>query len=151
MSSPSLQLFFSAGLATQEHLLSQRDILAKIFKFSKSSQTWAAFVSQIKTGGKKNRCRWWLEGEAGNKLCFKTNMPFFVLNSQPTLFSVRHTFYNVRTQCQTNSQSKLRESLALAHTNYSTYIPSQSTARASAAQQAPGRNDNRTSGHRSIV
>lgn len=35
------------------------------------------------------------EGEAENKLAFNTNMPFFVLNSWPTLFSARHitTYY----------------------------------------------------------
>lgn len=32
-----------------------------------------------------------VEGEAENKLRLNTNMPFFVLNSWPTLFSVTHT------------------------------------------------------------
>lgn len=40
-----------------------------------------------------------VEGEAENKLGFNTNMPFFVLNSWPTLFSVTHThtLYSVHT------------------------------------------------------
>lgn len=42
-----------------------------------------------------------VKGEAENKLGFNTNMPFFVLNSWPTLFSVTHTHTHV-VQCFTH-------------------------------------------------
>lgn len=71
-----------------------------------------------------------MEGETENKLGFNTNMPFFVLNSWPTLFSVTHTHTHTlcsvsHTRCAVfrthNSQYTrarlLNESSVLTHTH----------------------------------
>lgn len=58
------------------------------------------------------------EEEAENKLAFNTNMPFFVLNSWPTLFSARHitTYYQYTQARLLKASSVLTHTQAIQHT-----------------------------------